>query len=154
MGSKMQIINAHEVKCLDRSSVRLKCAMPTRENNAHGIRSVFWMCIPTLNYWNGTISSFGVVSNRTRTLVNAYEGLKDAYGVTVNPSGYVYKGNPENKTSSAHIMDESAGALMVSFANGSKTGIEYVVSESKLNFYRNDETEPKYTMDLPTDVAD
>merc|ERR1712129_435663 len=67
--------------------------------------------------------------------------------------GHVYKGNPKNTTMGAYVKDSGAAALMASFARGSKIGIEYVVAESKLKFYRDDETEPKYDMDLPTNVS-
>ena len=158
--SRMQIINARTVKCLETGnyqiggSLRLKCALPTK-SNANGVRSVFWECVPNKlrNGWNNVFVSFGVVSNRTNSFVNAFNGLKDAYGVSLNHSGFVYKGNPQNKTSMASVYDDGATALMDSFARGSKIGIEYVVAESKLNFYRDDETEPEYAMDLPTNVS-
>merc|ERR1712087_909008 len=91
------------------SSVRLKCALPTN-NNANGVRSVFWECElisdPTkMDWWGSFAVSFGVVSNRTSSFVNAFNGLKDAYGVSLLP-GYVYKGNPENQTHCAWVTDE------------------------------------------------
>ena len=156
--SRMQIINARSVRCLKTGyksayggSIRLKCALPMK-NNANGVRSVFWECVPTkLMDWRSYAVSFGVVSNRTSSSVNAYNGLKDAYGVCVG-SGFVYKGNPQNETVNAHVYDKGSSALETSFGRISKIGIEYVVAESKLKFYRNDETQPKYAMDLPTNV--
>merc|ERR1712129_390880 len=86
-------------------------------------------------------------------------GLKDAYGVSLDRRGFVYKGNPQNETKDASVYDKGANALRLwcnsvyYFSRGSKIGIEYVVAESKLKFYRDDETEPKYAMDLPTNVS-
>ena len=159
--SRMRIINAREVKCLETGnwsayggSIRLKCALPTAKNNAQGITSVFWQCIPThLEDWDTSLVSFGVVSNRTSEFVNAYNGLKDAYGVSTHSVGCGYKGNPQNLREWAYVKDNGMRALVASFAKGSKIGIEYIVGESKLKFYRDDETEPKYTMKLPTDIA-
>jgi hypothetical protein len=159
--ARMQIVNKHKVKCLQSGvssyggSIRLKCALPTKKNNAEGIRAVFWQCIPThLKYWStSAYVSFGVVSNRTSAFVNAFNGLKDAYGVSTDRDRYGYKGNPQNRTRQAYVKDEEMRALVADFAKGSHIGIEYIVGESKLNFYRDDETEPKYTMKLPTDIA-
>jgi len=164
--SRMQIINARTVKCLGKpnslgnpnanpietycaffgGSVRLKCALPTK-NNANGVRSVFWECVPTkLESWHNPCVSFGVVSNRTQSFVNACCGLRDAYGVSLYP-GCLYKGNPQNHTAAAWVTDQAS-----SFAGSSKISIEYVVASSKLKFYRDDETDPKYAMYLPTNV--
>merc|ERR1712129_686575 len=108
-----------------------KCALPTK-SNANGVRSVFWECVPNkLKRWNSFSVSFGVVSNRTSSFVNALNGLRDAYGVSLSSNGKVYKGNPRNKTMHAWVEDYTAKALMDSFARGSKIGIEYVVAESK-----------------------
>merc|ERR1711971_379830 len=124
------------------------------KSNANGVRSVFWECVPNkLKHLYSVCVSFGVVSNRTNSFVNAWNGLMDAYGVSLACGGYVYKGNPQNKTTSACVEDNDAAALMNSFALGSKIGIEYVVAESKQNFYRDNETQPKYAMDLPTNVS-
>merc|ERR1719295_669655 len=70
--SRMQIMNARTVKCLEMGglsaqggSIRLKCALPTK-SNANGVRSVFWECVPIKLADYGTSPvSFGVVSNRT-----------------------------------------------------------------------------------------
>merc|ERR1712129_514513 len=110
--SRMQIINARTVKCLKMGdvsayggSIRLKCALPTK-SNANGVRSVFWECVPNkLKHWSSTPVSLGVVSNRTNSFVNAFNGLKDAYGVGINPYGAVYKGNLQNKTHDADVID-------------------------------------------------
>ena len=159
----MQIVNDHEVKCVrltrtdDSSpgithfggSVRLKCAMPTKENNIGNVSSIFWELIPIkLRYWRNYINSFGVVSNRTKEFKNAYNGLKDAYGVGLYP-GNVFKG----KTKS--VVDISATELFKEgvFKKGNKMGIEYIVNESKLRFYGDDAAEPQYTMDLPTNIS-
>merc|ERR1712087_1046956 len=80
-------------------------------------------------------------------------GLKDAYGTCIT-SPLAYEGNPQNKTQSAYVRhDYGMTALVASFTNGSKIGIEYIVGESKLKFYRDDDTAPKYTMKLPTDIV-
>ena len=114
----------------------MKCALPSK-NDANGVRSLFWECVPTkLRSWDASLSvSFGAVSNRTISFVNACNGLRDAYGVSISPFGLVYKGNPHNVTVNAYVEDNDALALMASFAPGSKIGIEYVVAESKLKFY-------------------
>merc|ERR1712154_213828 len=69
---------------------------------------------------------------------------------------WTVQSDPQNKTMFAYVVDDDTKALTNFFARGCKIGIEYVVAdpESKLNFYRDDETQPKYEMDLPTDVSD
>merc|ERR1712129_182584 len=75
--------------------------------------------------------------------------MGDAYGVCLC-GGRVYKGNRQNKSRDAYAEDNGTKALVDSFARGSKICIEYIVAESKLNFYRDDENTSKYSMDLPT----
>merc|ERR1711971_1071508 len=89
--------------------------------------------------------------------------MGDAYGVSLSHKGFVYenlwtgkarkarRGRPRKQGRYA-LHNSDAATLVASFGRGSKIGIEYVVAESKLKFYRDDETEPKYVMDLPTNV--
>merc|ERR1711971_1279615 len=77
------------------------------------------------------------------------------YGVSLNP-GHVHRGNTQNKTEAAYVYDHRVftTGLLKDFVFGSKIGIEYVVAEAKLNFFRDNETESKYSMHLPTNVPD
>merc|ERR1712013_211553 len=131
--------------------------MPTQKNNVENITSIRWTLVATTN-WTNYAKLFGVVSNRAREMVNAYNGLVDAYGVAMNKSSSYYtrvwKGNPQNKTLDGYVIDEAARDFQKEWQNGWAMGIEYVVNESKLKFYKNDEADVKYSMDLPTNIAE
>merc|ERR1712154_45623 len=85
----------------------------------------------------------------TSVFINAICGLKDAYGLSTHSGGYKYIGKGQVN---GYAHDPNCASVVEGFANGSKIGIEYLVEESKLKFFRNDEAQEKFTMQLPTDV--
>ena len=129
----------------------VKVPLPTKGNNHLNITSVGCTFIPVLVDWDTICVAFGVTSNRTTKFVNAYNGLKDADGVSALYWGYIYDGNPNNKASEAYVSEPNAAPLVTGLCNGSKMRMECVVNGSKLK--GSDQREPKYIMVLPTNIA-
>eukprot|EP00484_Ammonia_sp_Unknown_P010332 CAMPEP_0197074106 /NCGR_PEP_ID=MMETSP1384-20130603/210944_1 /TAXON_ID=29189 /ORGANISM="Ammonia sp." /LENGTH=109 /DNA_ID=CAMNT_0042512947 /DNA_START=483 /DNA_END=812 /DNA_ORIENTATION=+ len=77
---------------------------------------------------------------------SAYNGLTDAFGIN-SRSSYVYKGNPENKTSHAYVRDDSYKG----FKSGSSIRMEYEINASTLKFYQSETAQESeiYSIALP-----
>eukprot|EP01083_Nonionella_stella_P210579 762239_1 len=148
----IQIVNSKQVKCLksgasnNGGSVRMKFGMPTKYSNTYGLKSISWKITPTIiTGW--AVFCMGVVSNRATKMIAAYNGLKDAYGIN-DRAGWVYKGNPQNKSRSAYCKDNNYNG----FKNNETFRIEYNINKSILKYFKENEISPMYTIELPENI--